>query len=245
MKSINQKIKSKITDVKPNPKWQFYLRQAFLDALLVVSWLFAVIVVGIIIYILSHYNPWENLPYGFLYFLLAIEDLPWEMFFILSILILIIYFTSRKSYLIYRMNSLLILALIIGSVAVGYFIAEKIGIHDTISQISVAKEIYLRQGKVFVVGRGSVITGEIMGAKDGHIVINDSDNNQWLVSFDKNTIFTNGKDFQINQIIKITGIKENADHIKALGIQKIDATWRGFFDEFNNRVLQPCNDCNI
>lgn len=245
MKNINQKIKSKITTVHPNPKWQVYMHQAFLDALLIASWFFAVIIIGMIIYILAHYNPWENLPNGFLNFLQAVEDLPWEMFFILSILILVIYLTSRQAYLIYRLNSLFILFFIIGSVAVGYFIAEKVGLHDTISQNSIIKEIYLRQGKLFLVSRGTVITGEITGAKDSHIIIKDSDDTNWFISFDKNTNFTNGRNFQINEIIKINGIKESPNHIKAISIQKIDATWRGFFDAFENRSLLPCNDCNI
>lgn len=245
MLNINQKIKSKINKMHPTPKWQYLVRQIALDAVLALSWIAAVVIVGITIYTLSHYNPWENLPKGLNNFWQAVKDLPWEMFFVLLLLVIIIYFASRKAYFIYRINSLLILAFIIGSVAIGYYIAEKTGIHQNISQAPIAKQLYIHQGKVFLVSRGAVVTGEISGAKENHLIITDVDNRQWAISFDKSTVFINGKDFRINEIIKINGLKQEANHIQATVVQKLDASWRGFFDKFQDRNLVPCADCNV
>lgn len=243
--NINQKIKEKICRARLKPKWQFLTCQIFIDVILIVAWILSVFVIGIIIYLLSHYNPWASLPKGFFYFLQACKDLPWELILVLLFLVVAIYFTSRKSYFIYRLNSLVILAIIVASLAIGYYVAEKMGLHENISQAPIAKQIYTRQGKVFLVSRGVVIIGEIKGAKNNHMIIADDDKKQWEISFDKKTIFITGKNFNINEIIKINGIRKEANHIQALTVQKLDASWRGFFDKFRNRNLIPCDNCAV
>jgi len=213
------------------------------DLLLIVAWVGSVIVIGMIIYIISKYNPWENLPKGFNYYLEALKSMPWELIIILFTLVIVIYFILKHINFAYRINQWGVFGVIIVSLAVGYAIAEKIGIHENIAKAPVAKNIYARQGKIFLVSRGVIITGEIKGTENNSLVIVDDDNHKWYISWQKNTLFPDGKKFSINELIKINGMSDKPDHINALIIRKVNENLRGFFEKVHSRTLIPCPTC--
>lgn len=221
MSKLSDKIKSKVKKVKPKPKWQFLGYELAKEIILVVLWFLAVAGIGMVIYIISHQNPWEFLPtkVGFWQGLVGI---PWEMISILAILILIIYLISRKIRFVYRNNSWVILVLICSSVVAGYFIVEKTGLNEKISEMQVAEEIYARGGKFIAPDRGPILLGRIENIEEPKSlwIVRDMFSNDWKVILTDNTKFYNNNEFNKGNIVKINGLKKDKT-IEAYGVKEL------------------------
>lgn len=228
MSKLSDKIKSKVKSVKPKPKWQFVGYELAKEIVLVILWFIAVVGIGMVIYIISHQNPWKFLPpeLGFWHGLIG---LPWEMIAVLVILVISIYFISRKIHFVYRNNSWVILLLICTSVAAGYFIIEKTGLNEKLSEIQMAEEIYARGGKFIAPDRGPILIGKIEDIEDPKSlwIVRDMFSNNWQVIITDQTYIPTNQDFSVGKMVKIDGIK--SDHtIEAFAIDQLNEESRGF-----------------
>ncbi len=228
MSKLSEKIKSKLKNVKPKPKWQFVGYELAKEIVLVLLWILAVVGVGMVIYIVSHQNPWEFLPPKTIFWN-GLIGLPWEMIAILAALIFIIFLITRKISFVYRNNSWVILILICSSVAAGYFIIEKTGLNEQLSNIQMAEEIYMRGGKFIAPDRGPVLIGRIENIKNPKSlwIVRDMFSNDWNVIITEDTRFPLRAQFNEGNLVKIDGIKNNHT-IEAFAIDGLNEEARGF-----------------
>lgn len=237
MSKLSEKIKSCVKNVKPKPKWQFTSYNLAKEIVLVICWILAVVGVGMVIYIIAHNNPWEFLvskPDGFYH---AIIGLPWEMMTILMILIIAIFFISRKIHFIYRNNSWIILILICTSVAVGYFIIEKVGLNKRLSEFQMAEEIYMRGGKFIAPDRGPILVGQIERFDDPKSlwIVRDMFSNSWKIIITEQTRFPIKSQFSVGNLVTINGIKKNHT-MEAFAIRELNNESRGFQKTWKIRI---------
>lgn len=229
MSKLSDKIKSQVKNVKPKPKWQFTSYNLAKETALVLLWVIAVIAIGMVIYIISHDNPWRFLPPHSISFWTALVGLPWEMIGFLILLIIAIYFISRKINFIYRNNSWVILLLICMSVTAGYFIVEKTGLNSKLSELELAEEIYNRGGKFIAPDRGPILIGKIEDIVEPKSlwIVRDSFSNTWNVIITNETEFPSQTEFQVGNMVTINGEKFNHT-IEAFAIRELDNKSRGF-----------------
>lgn len=250
MSKLTEKIKSKVKHVKPKPKWRFVGCELAKEIILVICWFLAVAGIGMVIYIIFHQNPWEFLPpkIGFWH---GLVGLPWEIIVILALLIFIIYLISRKIRFVYRNNSWVILILICISVAAGYFVIEKIGLNEKLSKMQVAEEIYTRGGKFIAPDRGPILIGEIEKFENPKTlwIVRDMFSNNWQVIITEKTHFPYKSKFNIGNLVRINGIKN--DHtIEAFAINELNEKTRGFQHSWRIKIhisppKQPSTGNNI
>ncbi len=241
MKNLKDKIKEKIKKEKPNPKWQYTTNEILKNLILIILWISIVIGIGAFTYILIHYNPWTKVPYAFKYFWNNLFGLPWEFMIILGILIIISYYLVKKIHFIYRLNRWLIVGIILLSLILGYFIAEKIGINQKIANIELIRKIYQSQGKLIQTKRTAIVIGLITEIDKEKLTIKDTAGYNWSVVIDKNTIFPQGSKFFLGEIVKIQGIT-NKNSINAIIMQPLNIKLRGYRKINYN---PNCNDLKL
>jgi len=244
MTKLSEKIKKNLDNVKPKPKWEFTTYEMLKDLFLAFLWVNTVILIGIIIYILSRYNPWEDLPNKLDYHLDALKTLPWELITIALLLLAAIYFITRKINFMYRMSPYVTLGVVIVSIGGGYFLAEKIGINNKIANAPVAREIYKKQGKILIVSRGITATGEIIEVGKNDLLMNDSANRNWVVLVGPKThIYSIDKGLILHDYILVNGIKVKDGTIQAFLIREMDENWRGFYERIITIKKINCPSC--
>jgi len=229
MSKLSEKIKSRVKKLKPRPKWQFVGYNLAKEIVLVALWFLTATGVGMVIYILSHHNPWEFLPLKTKTFWQGFVGLPWEMVIILAGLMVLIFLITRKIRFVYRNSPWVILALICISITVGYLVIEKIGLNKTIGSSEMAQEIYRRGGKLISSERGPILVGKIEDFKEPTRlwILKDGYNNSWKVIITSQTRFPLKSQFSKGDVVKVNGIKN--DHIiEAYAIRELNKNLRGF-----------------
>lgn len=227
MSKLSKKIKNKIKLTTPKPKWQFTLKVILIEVGFATLWILAVIGLGVLVYVLIHYSPWEYLPRNFKYFWQGFLGLPWELLIICAIFIVISYYLFKKINFMYRWDKWLLVGIIVLSLVGGYLIAESAGINKKIAQIPSANKIYKQQGRLIQAKRGTVIIGSLAGVKKEYIVIKDLNGNIWQIVIDKSTYFPQGKKIILGEIVRVHGIQIN-DQLKAVYIKPLGIKLRGF-----------------
>lgn len=236
--SLEEKISAKISQTEPKPKWEFVGEGIAKDILAAVLIIVAIILFGIIGYIISHFGPWERLPGQPFYFWHSLLTLPWEMILSVGVLCALIYLIIRKAHFLYRLSPIIIVVGILVILGLGHLIAEAAGAHETIARFAPAKKIYLTQGRILSPNRGLVTSGTVKAIDGDDITVMDVYGKKWQVEINT-TKSTIGKDLKVGDKVMINGIK-SGNIIKAFIIKKIPANWRGqtraLFPKISRRI---------
>lgn len=239
MSKLEEKIKNNLKKVKPNPRWEFLLLDFIKELIIVIFWIFAVVFLGICIYILSAYNPLEIVFYDKNLILNALIGLPWEIFIASVFLVLGIYFLSKRIFFIYRLNSVSLIVIIFTSIFLGFFIAEKLGLNEKISNSKIVNFIYENQGKILFPKRGFLITGKIKDIKEKILYFEDKDCLVYKIDLEKVKIKNNFL-FNKGDYIKLFAIKNNF-YINVWHIIKLPNDIRGLKNKIN---CSPTCNCS-
>ena len=224
--NLSDKIKNQIKNKKPNPKWQYTIINIIQDIILVLLWIIIVIGLGMLIYVLINYNPWDQMPKTFRYFWQGFIGLPWELMIILGLLIFFTYYLFKNVHFIYRLNRWMIVGLILISLIGGYVIAERIGINKKVATSAPVKKLYQRQGRLIRFRRGTIIVGIITKISADDLQVRDTNENIWKIKISKNTRFPQGSKFFSGELVRINGIKNN-NSIKAIIMRPLGVKLRG------------------
>jgi len=243
MSKLNEKIKLGLKNVKPKPRWEFVTYDLIKDLVLAGLIVMAVLIVGATVYIVRQYNPWSDLPAGWNYHLEALKSLPWELIVFCFILITLVYIAAKKINNFYRINPLYIFLAIVVLIGAGYFIAEGMGFNKKMAEIPVAKNIYQKQGKIILVGRGIIVSGEVRSVNSPKMIVVDTKHHTWqIVATAKTHILTPDK-IEAYDFVTVNGIKIDNDNIEAFLIREMDENWRGFYEDIMKARSMHCVGC--
>jgi len=231
-KKLNEKIKTKLKNKKPKPKWQFQIFDFLKDFGIILLFISAILIFGIALYLIVHYNPFfgNYKNSGFNFFFQIFSVFPWELIGILVLLILGIYYLIKKVHFLYRLDSILIIVIILVLTTSGYFLAETTGLNKKIAGNQIIREIYQKQGRLFKPERGPVVIGEILKIENDKITIQEiHSEKEWIIIFDEKTRIQKNQDLEIGKTIMVIGEKKE-NQIKARGIKFQSENFRGFND---------------
>jgi len=242
--NIANKIKSGIKEIKPTPKWQFLTWEVIRDILLALIWGSAVLIIGAIVYILAHYDPLDGVPINFDNILKALEDYPWELIILTLLLIVMIYFIAKKIGFLYRLEKRYIFLLIIFTLALGYIIAEELGLNHQISKTTFGENLYLNQGKIIIPQRqGVVLIGKIIGYNNHRLQIENLNGEKQEVIIAGNTQLVGERHLSVGDYIKINTINTTGNQKVAYLVEKINENWRGFITKVKKETKLECINC--
>lgn len=233
MADIKDKIITSLRSAVPKPKWQFATRTILKETVLVALWVVLVLIAGIVIYTISHTNPWQFIPLRSpLFFWHGFWALPWELTTMVAGGVLVMYYLARKIGTFYRLPTWLLVIIILTSLGLGYGLAELAGINRSLSHRPVIRQVYRHQGMIArPPARGTWLEGTVTKVDAQTIILKDDEGIEWQVELNDVTFYPDGKDFSIGQEIVAIGIKTTQNHIlKAFVIrssQSFDGRWRG------------------
>jgi hypothetical protein len=226
-KKLETTIYKKIQKLNPKPKWYFTLYNSIKNIALFTIWILCVSIIGILIYILTHYyNIKSCLSANFVFH--NILGFPWEIIVIIVLFCILIFLLARKIYFLYRINSYLLVLFIILSLLLGYYISEKTGINESLSNLKISEAIYSRGGNMIFANKRPMLIAQIieLNYEDNIMLVKDIDNKFWNIIIDRQTQFFPNQQYNTNDIVQIHGIKDNYT-IKAQLIKKINRNQRG------------------
>jgi hypothetical protein len=239
MTNIEQTIKERLASIKPHSKWRFWGAEAGRDVAIVVCWFLTVAILGIVMYIIFHENPWTGLPKGFRYIWLGFGSLPWELIGLLVVTGTVAYFLSRKSHELYRLAPWLLGGVMIGTVVVGYLLAETSGLNRFMAKHPVLNNLYCQQGQFIAPGRGPAVVGLIESMQADELVVLDATPLPWRVLITPNTTIENPRALMPMRMVRVVGDKIQRREIEAYDIRVLDRD--GDID--CQPVIKKCLNC--
>lgn len=240
MTNIEQLIRERIEKVKPRAKWQFWGIEISRDVAIVICWLVSVMLLGIVMYVIFHDNPWTGLPRGGRYIWRGIIGLPWELIGLLIVATVLAYYLSRRSHELYRLAPWMLGGIMLGTVISGYLLAESAGFNAIVSRHPWINEIYCQSGQLFASdSRGSSIIGVVETIDEDILTVRDATPTLWRVSINDSTQFNNRQSLTTMRFVKVIGEKQvqynliNAYDIIVLNQSDVNCL----------QVIRQCPDC--
>lgn len=160
MNNLNEKIKSKLSEVKPKPKWENETKIFIKNFVVLALILFAVVILGIIIYIISNtvflftLSPKVN-------FLNLLISFPWGLTVLLLLIIFAIIHVVKKIDVFYRYPSWMILVVVLIGLGFGFGVGEAVDLSERAAHFTPINKIYKNQGKLFIDKEEIVVHGKI------------------------------------------------------------------------------------
>ena len=243
MTNIEQSIKERLATIKPHSKWRFWGAEASRDVAIVVCWFLTVAILGIVMYVIFHENPWAGLPKGMRSVWLGFGGLPWELIGLLVVTGTVAYFLSRRSHELYRLAPWLLGGVVIGTVVVGYLLAETSGLNRFMAKHPILNSLYCQQGQIIAPGRGPTIVGVIESAKNNELVVRDATPTSWTVLITTSTQIVNPREVVPAHMVRVIGEKVKRREINAYSIQALDQANDNDID--CQPVIDTCVNCGM
>lgn len=214
--------------VKMKPKWHFVLSAILLFVGVVWAVLVLVYIISFIIFVLHQTGAWFVPGFGLHGWQEFLMSFPWLIVLLAVLFIVILEILVRKYSFGYRKPLLFttvgVLVFVVGG---GYVVAQTSfhrGLFDQSIEehLPIAGGFYKQYGKPH---RDNVAIGAITEIEDDTgYKIQDRRNQVFEIMFDDDTVFPDGKSFNVGDSIVVFGNHNSTNVIKALGIKKVDGT---------------------